>query len=136
MMYASEKVFIMQFIAWLIKMGVDEIPYDKVNFENGAENMQTYFHDNRAQLGEYSHELAMLFLKNSLEGSYSEFRKAIEYQNGSLMSFDNPHYVHAKIILDEEGAKYILSQKNTYISKEQILQFSREFCIGAGIPIK
>jgi len=135
MMYASEKVFIMQFIAWLIKMGVDEIPYDKVNFENGAENMQTYFHDNRAQLGEYSHELAMLFLKNSLEGSYSEFRKAIEYQNGSLMSFDNPHYVHAKINLDKDGAEYILNQKNKYISEEHIRRFSEAFCKGAGIPI-
>jgi hypothetical protein len=132
-MYASEKVFIMQFIAWLKKLGVNEIPYDKVNFENGAENMQTYFHDNRAQLGEYSHELAMLFLKNSLEGSYYEFRKAIEYQNGSLMSFDNPHYVHAKINLDKDGAEFILNQENKYISGEHIRRFSEAFIKGAGI---
>jgi len=136
MMYASEKVFVMQFIASLIELGINEIPYNNINFEKGTENMQVYFHKNRTQLGKYSNELAMLFLKNPLEGTYSEFKEAIGRQNGSLMSFDNPHYVHAKIILDEEGAKYILSQKNTYISKEQILQFSREFCIGAGIPIK
>ena len=134
-MYASEKVFIRQFIACLKKSGIEEIPYDNTIFEKGAENMQEYFQKNRDKLGEYSNELAMLFLKNPLEGKYSEFKKAIGHQNGSLMSFDNPHYVHAKIILDEEGAKYILSQKNNYISEEHIREFCKAFCTGAEIHI-
>lgn len=135
MMYASEKVFIMQFIAWLKKLGVSEIPNDTINFENGAKCMQAYFQENREQLGEYSHELAMLFLKNSLDGSYSELKKAIEYQNGSLMTFDNPYYVHAKINLEKNGAEYILNQKNNYISEKHVRRLSEEFCKGAGIPI-
>jgi hypothetical protein len=134
-MYTSEKVFIMQFIAWLKKLGVSEIPYDNASFEKGADSMQTYFQENRDQLGKYSNELAMLFLFCSLEGTYSEFKKAIECQNGSLMSFDNPHYLHAKIILDKEGAEYILSQNKTYISEKHIRQFSEAFCTGAEIQI-
>jgi hypothetical protein len=134
-MYISEKVFVMQFIAWLRKMGVREIPFDNAYFEKGADSMQAYFKKNRDQLGKYSNELAMLFLRNPLEGKYSEFKKAIGRQNGRLMSFDNPNYVHATIILDKEGVDYILRKDNIYISEKHIQQFCIAFCNGADIHI-
>jgi len=126
----------MKFIACLQKMGVGDIPYDNVRFNNGAENMQGYFRENRSQLGLHSNELAMLFMKNPLNGKFSELKEGIERQNGGLMAFDNPHYVHAKIKLDESGADYILNQENIDIPKKLLFQFSKAFCEGAEIPYR
>ena len=132
-MYSSEKAFIMKFLAGLKKLGVTEIPYDNEEFNKGAENMQQYFQLYRNDLGRHSNEIAMLFLKNPMGGIFSEFREGIARQNGSLMSFDNPSYVCATIKLDDTGANYILEEKDLDITKEQIIEFSKAFCAGAGI---
>ena len=132
-MYSSERVFIMKFIAGLKKLGVEEIPYDDIDFYNGAENMQQYFYNHRSILGSHANELAMLFLKKPLGGTFFEFKESIARQNGALMSFENPYYVRATIKLDEDGADFILNQRNLDISNEQILRFSAAFCDGAGI---
>lgn len=133
-MYSSEKIFIMKFLAGLKKLGVSEIPYDNVEFYSGAENMQQYFHAHRDILGNHVNELAMLFLKKPMGGTFFEFRESIARQNGILMSFENPYYVSGTIKLDEDGADFILSQDNLDVSNEQILGFSAAFCDGAGIP--
>jgi hypothetical protein len=134
-MYTSEKVFIMKFIACLKTMGINEIPYDTEEFNNGAEAMRVCFQRNRANLGKYSNELAMLFLKNPQGGVFSELRRGIQRQNGGLVSFDNPYYVRAEIKLEQEGADYILKQKNIDIANEHLYEFSKAFCDGAGIRI-
>ena len=132
-MYSSEKAFIMKFLASLKKLGVSEIPYDNEAFYKGVESMRQYFQRHRENLGRHSNELAMLFLKNPVGGVFSELREGIARQNGGLMSFDNPHYVHATIKLDEDGADYILHQDNLDVSNGHIFEFSKAFCIGAGI---
>ena len=132
-MYLIEKTFIMKFIACLKKMGVTEIPYDNTEFYSGAESMREYFQLNRDAFGRYSNELAMLFLKNPKGGAFTEFKEGIARQNGGLMSFDNPHYVCAKIKLDEQGAAYILNQSSPDIPNDQIYKFTRVFCTGAGV---
>lgn len=132
-MYSSEKIFVMKFLAGLRKLGVTQIPYDNDEFYSGAEQMKQYFHAHRDALGCYANELAMLFLKKPLGGIYSEFRESIARQNGVLMSFENPYYVHAMIKLSEDGADFILQQNNLDMLENQILAFSRAFCDGAGI---
>ncbi len=132
-MYSSEKIFIMKFLAGLKKLGITEIPYDNDDFYRGAESMQQYFHLNRNVLGSHANELSMLFLKKPMGGTFFEFREGIARQNGSLMSFENPHYISATIKLDEIGANFILDQDNLDISREQILGFSKAFCEGAEI---
>jgi hypothetical protein len=123
----------MKFIACLKILGVNDIPYDNEEFYKGAEEMQVCFQKNRANLGKYSDELAMLFLKNPLGGVFSEFRRGIQSQNGGLLTFDNPHYVHAEIKLKEEDAGDILSQNNIGITKEYLFQLSKAFCVGAKV---
>ena len=132
-MYSSEKVFIMKFLAGLKKLGVTEIPYDNTEFYDGAEKMQEYFQRKRNTLGCHANELAMLFLKHPIGGAFFEFREGIARQNGGLMTFENPYYVRAAIKLDNSGADFILNQDSLDISNEQILDFSRAFCNGAGI---
>jgi hypothetical protein len=134
-MYSIEKVFIMKFIACLKVLGVSNIPYDNAEFNKGAEEMQSCFQKNRANLGKYSNELAMLFLRNPQGGVFSELRRGIQRQNGGLMTFDNPHYVHAEIKLKKEGADYILNQNNIDIARKYLFQLSKAFCDGAGIPV-
>jgi len=133
-MYSSEKMFIMKFIACLKKIGVEDFPYDDDDrFDKGAECMLGYFQDNRERLGKYTNELAMLFLKNPLNGKFFEFREGIEHQNGGLLAFDNPHYKKATIKLDKPGVKYILDQNNLDISSEHLFEFSKAFCKGATV---
>lgn len=132
-MYSSEKIFVMKFLAGLRKLGVIQIPYDNDEFYSGAEQMQHYFFTHRDILGGHANELAMLFLKKPLGGIYSEFRESIARQNGILMSFENPYYVNARIKLSNEGADFILQQDNLDISENQVLEFSKAFCDGAGI---
>lgn len=133
-MYSSEKIFVMKFLAGLRKLGVTQIPYDNAEFYSGAEHMQHYFYTHRDMLGCHANELAMLFLKKPLGGIYSEFRESIARQNGVLMSFENPYYVNAMIKLSKDGAEFILQQENLDMLENQILEFSKAFCDGAGIP--
>jgi hypothetical protein len=135
-MYPIEKLFIIKFIACLKAGGVDEIPHDKEKFNKGAEAMLSYFNKNKTDLGKYSDELSMLFLKNPQGGVFSELRGGIERQNGGLMSFDNPLYVHAEIKLKKEGADYILNQNDIDIEKKHLFGFSEAFCVAAEIPFK
>ena len=132
-MYTSEKVFIMKFLAGLKKLGVDEIPYDNTDFYDGVEKMQEYFQRKRNTLGCHTNELSMLFLKHPIGGAFFELREGIARQNGRLMTFENPYYIHATIKLDDIGADFILNQDSLDISNEQILDFSRAFCNGAGL---
>ena len=136
-MYTSEKIFIMKFRAGLKKLGITEIPYDNMEFYNGAESMQQYFQQHRKAMGSHANELSMLFLKNPMGGIFSEFREGIARQNGGLMTFENPHYVSATIKLDREGVDYILNQEdNLDVSNEQILELSKAFCYGAGLAFE
>ena len=53
------------------------------------------------------------------------------------MTFENPHYVSATIKLDRKGVDYILNQQdNLDVSNEQILEFSKAFCHGAGLAFE
>lgn len=126
-------MFIMRFLAGLKKLGVDKIPYDTIEFNNGAEYMSNFFAQNKDKLGAASNELSMLFLKNSISGSYNELREGIARQNGDLMSFVNPHYIEASIRMSDKGAEKILHLKDSDIPSDRIMDFSRAFCDGAGI---
>ncbi|GHT90174.1 hypothetical protein FACS1894137_19560 [Spirochaetia bacterium] len=135
-MYPSEKIFIVMFLASLKKMGVSKIPYDNEAFYKGVERMFDYFNKNKEQLGKYQNEIAMLFLRNSFGGVFSEFKGGMDRQNGDLMSFDNPHYVSAEIELDASGADYILKQNSHEMSETVIRGFCTAFCEGAKVVYK
>jgi hypothetical protein len=131
--YPSEKNFIMVFLAFLKKMRVSRIPYDDEKFHKGAESMQRYFQNNRTDLGKYQDEIAMLFLKDSFGGKFTEFKDGVGRQNGNLMSFENPFYLQAEIKLDEAGVAYILEKNNTDIPSDKIAGLCKAFCEGAEI---
>ena len=135
-MYLSEKTFVMKFLAGLACLGVTTIPFDNQQFYSGADSMRQLFSQITDKMGSRVNELSMLFLRNPMGGIYTEFKEGIARQNGGLLSFENPQYVSATIKLDESGARYILDSKNLDIETETILDFSREFCKGAGITIK
>lgn len=133
MFYHSEEIFIDKFIACLRKLEVTTIPFDNAPFHEGIENMQKLFHRNRAQMGAVANEIAMLFIRNPYEGSFTRFRDAISEQNGMYISFENPDYEKAIIKITNEDAEIILHDENLQISNESLMAYTHEFCQGAGI---
>ena len=133
-MYQSEKTFVKKFIASLFASGVKEIPYDTPQFYAGVKSMEDFYNQNKSRLGKYSEEIGLLFMKNPIDGIYDGFKSGISSQNGLLMTFDNPGYVRARIVMKERDCDYIFNRGDIDISREFIDAFAARFCEGAGLP--
>ena len=125
-MYSSEKVFMMSFIACLYKEGLTTIKLNDREYSKGIESMRQYFCENREKIGSFSDELSMLFLQNS-NGEYRQFTTAIHSLNADMLSFDNPFYFDANIMIDDEDADEILLGNSTYIPIEHVKGFATAF---------
>ncbi len=125
-MYTREKLFIMSFVAFLYKKGIKTLYFNNNFYLQGIENMQQYFQENRETIGEFSNDIAMLFLKNS-NGEYAQFNSAIENLNAGLLTFDNPYYICAHIKEDTD-AEMILTENNDDMPSNIIEGFVNAFC--------
>lgn len=135
-MYKSEKVFIKNLIACLIKMGVKQIPFGNDDFNEGILCMQQLYIDNYDELGKYGKELGKLFLKRPLGREFAEFEGVITSFNGSLLAFENPSYIKADIKVDEDGADYVLNRNELGIDQRILYEFTSSFCKGARIAYR
>ncbi len=135
MFYISEENFIDRFIATLKVLNVPSIPFDNSEFYSGIEAMKTYFLENIDCFGDFSNEIAMLFIKNPFEGVFSRFRDVISEQNGWYISFENPEYVNGIIKITLDDAHNIIESNDLEISQEHLNSIANAFCIGAGILI-
>ncbi len=133
MFYISEENFVDRFIATLKVRDVLSIPFDNAEFYSGIEAMKNYFVENAEAFGDFSDEIAMLFIKNPFEGVFSRFRDAISEQNGWYISFENPEYINGIIKITTNDARNIIESNDLKIDQEHLDSITSAFCVGAGI---
>ncbi|MBQ3165605.1 MAG: hypothetical protein II992_13335 [Lachnospiraceae bacterium] len=136
MLYNSEEAFIDKFIACLKLKNITTIPFDNDSFYAGAERMSQCFQTNKENFGEDASEISLLFIRNSLEGTFTRFRDAISEQNGWYISFENPEYVKGILKISENDAMRILSEEDISIEKQWMEELATAFCEGANLQIK
>ncbi len=133
MLTNKELQFTESFLATLKLYDFNEFPIGTEQFENGLKKLASGIL-NEAKIDKvFKYKIDSLFSRSPVSGSYTQFISALNYLNGRSLSFENPHFVKAKIKITENEAKKILEKNSDKDLRDLIESSARLFAEGASL---
>ena len=134
MLTRAELDFAEIFVAALSYNHVSDIPFGENRFQEGMARVSNFIDENAEQFKE-GEKIKLLFIRKPITGTYERMLEALQYLNGSSISFAlrNPSYETTIIKVPFLKAEKLLEDSNSDYPKELMLNVAEIFCNAAGV---